>query len=655
MRIRSYLRFAVNASKKLIQATRRRQKLILISLAGGAGAIVVWMLFLPQTVPYSFDHSPACQVSPRLFPSLSRLGTGQKFQITRPATLSVGSFVIYSNTVCTAAVTAPKEQTTYTYKERLFNWPLLGHSLRVATKRYPALAHTITERRMVPIDATLNLALNKPDHTFRYTAVANGRPANCAAKQARLTCKLDSLELAYSSKYDIKIVRQFKQESAGSIASVPIATLTPIDIKASSISAGAEVQNKPGDLIIETNKKLAKIGTVLLVEKMADGSERQIPSTTKLEGTQVKIAFSPDLPRKAAFEVRVASLTAADGSGLASKSMVLPFKTSGGPKVVKTNIGGRNVGQNQSIVLEFDQELLPAQDPAPLVSFAVLGKPQSVTSRISGNKLTITPAGALPLCATFTINVTANVQNQFGVTGDSAWNTNSRVICYTTFSIGASVRGRAITAYKFGSGSNPIIYMGAMHGSEANSRNIMTEWFNELRANPQRLGARSLVVIPAVNPDGIASGSRYNANGIDINRNFPAADWKSVVTSPDNPNPTPAGGPSPLSEPESRAVAAYIRQTSPRLILSFHSAAALVEANEAADSVSIAATYAAKSRYQAIPKSQSAGVFKYDTTGAMEDWMRSSLGQPAIVVELLTRTSSEFSRNRDALWYTAGL
>jgi len=274
---------------------------------------------------------------------------------------------------------------------------------------------------------------------------------------------------------------------------------------------------------------------------------------------------------------------------------------------------------------------------------------------VSGNKIVLTPSSPLPLCAPFSIRVNEHVQSQFGISGDSSWGITSRAICYTTFSIGASVRGRGITAYQFGEGPNPVIYMGAMHGSEANSRTLMMEWFNELNANPGRLTTRSLVVIPAVNPDGLATGSRLNANGVDLNRNFPAADWKSVVTSPDNPNPTPAGGPAPLSEPESRAVAGYIQRVRPRMVLSFHSAAAVVEANEAGDSVSIASTYAVKARYRAVPKSQSAPVFKYDTTGAMEDWMRDRLGSPAIVVELLSKTSSEFSRNRDALWFTTGL
>jgi hypothetical protein len=39
----------------------------------------------------------------------------------------------------------------------------------------------------------------------------------------------------------------------------------------------------------------------------------------------------------------------------------------------------------------------------------------------------------------------------------------------------------------------------------------------------------------------------------------------------------------------------------------------------------------------------------------MEDWMRDKLGRPAIVIELVSRTSSEFARNRSALWYTTGL
>lgn len=617
-------------------------------------AAMYWALFAPQTIAYTFASHQACQTSPRLFPTFSQLETSQPFQLERPATIRLASWPIYSHTLCAKPQAAPQASQAYGHKERLFGQALLGHTITVNTSRLPSLAQK-PEPQMVPLDGVLVNKLSQTDAVFRYQVELGANKVECAVKSQTISCPLASLQLAYATQYELPVVRYFNNQAQGILTTTSVKTLTPVAVTASSIASGSSVLQKPLDITLQTDKPLQAIGAVSLVAKNSNNTETVIPVTPKIEGQTINIAFSKELARKTSFQLHIASLTAQDGSGLATKSLTIPFSTSGGPVVKGANIGSRNIAQGQTIQLTFDQTLLPNQDVAAIVSFIVGGQPQPAAFSIAGNKLSIKPAAALPLCAPFTIKLSAAIQSEFGISGDSTYSVNSRAICYTTFSIGSSIRGRAITAYRFGSGPNPIIYLGGMHGSESNSRSIMTEWFNELNANPQRLGSRSLVVIPGVNPDGLASGSRLNAHNVDLNRNFPASDWKSIVTSPQSPTPSPAGGPTPLSEPESRAVASYIQQTQPRLVMSFHSAAAVVEANEAGDSTAIASVYAAKARYRAIPKSQSAPVFQYDTTGAMEDWMRSSLGKPAIVVELLSRTSSEFGRNRDALWYTTGL
>jgi len=69
---------------------------------------------------------------------------------------------------------------------------------------------------------------------------------------------------------------------------------------------------------------------------------------------------------------------------------------------------------------------------------------------------------------------------------------------------------------------------------------------------------------PTVNPDGRRAGTRGNAHGVDLNRNFPLR-WRPIA----RPSRYPSG-PRPLSEPESRAVANLIRTIRPDLSIWFH-------------------------------------------------------------------------------------
>jgi murein peptide amidase A len=76
-----------------------------------------------------------------------------------------------------------------------------------------------------------------------------------------------------------------------------------------------------------------------------------------------------------------------------------------------------------------------------------------------------------------------------------------------------------------------------------------------------------IVVVPALNPDGCAHGTRGNAHGVDLNRNFPS-NWARIGEP----------GSRPLSEPESRYAVALIEQLRPQVTVWFHQPEAVVRA-----------------------------------------------------------------------------
>ena len=123
-----------------------------------------------------------------------------------------------------------------------------------------------------------------------------------------------------------------------------------------------------------------------------------------------------------------------------------------------------------------------------------------------------------------------------------------------------------------------------IHGVEVIGSVTLMDVVARLVAEGLPEGAR-FVVMPIVNPDGFARNmdrlsrghsahQRKNANGVDLNRNFPIVGsdrpWHPFSGSSYRMMPH-YRGPRPLSEPESRAVHDVAVEIRPRLALGFHS------------------------------------------------------------------------------------
>src|SRR5262245_24665399 len=131
----------------------------------------------------------------------------------------------------------------------------------------------------------------------------------------------------------------------------------------------------------------------------------------------------------------------------------------------------------------------------------------------------------------------------------------------TDRSIGTSAGGRPILLERFGSGSTNVLILAGIHGDERESVALAIELIDYLRANPQSCGDCTVSIIPIANPDGCATNTRVNGNGVDLNRNFPAANYK-----PARRTSTRAS-----DQPETLALIRTIDALEPRLIISIHS------------------------------------------------------------------------------------
>ena len=144
---------------------------------------------------------------------------------------------------------------------------------------------------------------------------------------------------------------------------------------------------------------------------------------------------------------------------------------------------------------------------------------------------------------------------------------------------------------------------------------------------PQGDGTNNnLLFIPCLNPDGFQNGTRTNANGVDLNRNFPTKNW-GEDTSGAGENPKDYyGGESPASEIETQFVIDIIEKYQPKLILTLHAPYKIVNydgpAKEIAQKVSDIISY---------PVEESIG---YPTPGSFGTYCGVEREIPTITLEL---------------------
>lgn len=230
--------------------------------------------------------------------------------------------------------------------------------------------------------------------------------------------------------------------------------------------------------------------------------------------------------------------------------------------------------------------------------------------------------------------------------------------------IGNSVKGSAITAYHFGEGKDELLFVGGIHGGyEWNTVLVAYQLMDYLKANPNVIPKNlKVTVIPVLNPDGlntvvgttgrfsqadvsssekIVTSGRFNANTVDLNRNFDC-DWKSTGVWQSK---TVSGGSVAFSEPESQAIKSYVDTQKPIAVVVWYSAAGGVFASSCHNGVSdetktITKKYAAASHYPAYESFDF-----YATTGDMVNWLAKNT-IPAISVILTNHTDTEWSKNQ---------
>ena len=487
----------------------------------------------------------------------------------------------------------------------------------------------------------LKYEIDKTDHTYIYRLTADDKQTTCSVDEKKLSCDLRALSLTQGATHDLTLTRSFNDTTVGTVTTSSVNILPAASVVASSMSNGATVYDKVSSIVLTLDKSITKAKAT--ISEVNGSTKTPVDTEITFHDTLVTITPHAQLAREKTFELNLASVEATDGSMLASPYIV-GFTTSGGPKVQHVSIGSSVVSPSARITITLDQ---PIAEKTDITKFAhINGIPAAIS--FQGSQIVFALSGA-PACAAFTLSIDRGLVSAVNDTASKeGWSFTSRIDCGRSATIGYSVKGRPIIAYYYGSGSSYVLFTGGMHGSEPSGYTTMQAWASYLDSNAYQLPANTqVVIIPNTNPDGIAANSRYNANGVNLDRNFATDDWQTDIDTADGHKPG-GGGSSPASEPETKALATLTSQLRPRLEVSYHAQGRLVGANQVGNSAALGSAYAKTVGYSTM-YGNAEELMGYTITGEYETWIGDKLGLPAILIELPSPSGNYFSSQRSAI------
>ena len=194
--------------------------------------------------------------------------------------------------------------------------------------------------------------------------------------------------------------------------------------------------------------------------------------------------------------------------------------------------------------------------------------------------------------------------------------------------LGSSRLGRPILVGTFGAGERRVYLIGGIHGDERGG--VENAGRLALLLETELPPATSVRFVVDANPDGTATNRRGNAHGVDLNRNWPAANF----------SPAAERGPEPLSEPESAAVHTDLQAFAPSLVIVLHAARGGPFVNFDGPAREVARAFV-EAAAKIDPRWHVVADMGYSTPGSLGSLVGRDWGVPILTIELQRAESGE--------------
>lgn len=147
---------------------------------------------------------------------------------------------------------------------------------------------------------------------------------------------------------------------------------------------------------------------------------------------------------------------------------------------------------------------------------------------------------------------------------------------WTPSSYGRSHLGIALEVWRPAKKCSLLVFAG-IHGEEPETTYALSRALRLLTAPPEHCA-----VVLAANPDGLIRGTRGNARGVDLNRNFPTRDWRPGTVTHRSTIEDPSDillstGAHAASEPETQALMSLIDELTPSAVIALHAPLACID------------------------------------------------------------------------------
>ncbi len=229
------------------------------------------------------------------------------------------------------------------------------------------------------------------------------------------------------------------------------------------------------------------------------------------------------------------------------------------------------------------------------------------------------------------------------------------------FEIGKTVSSNPINCYQINQGNKKVIFISGLHGNEIGTVKLSHNLLKWLYKNREQLNQFTFYITPCLNVDGYNKAvehpdyfnggkiGRFNANNVDLNRNFNTPGFKSESVWSSGKDYSEKekvfcgkyGG----SEPETRSLVEFIKNNDIKVAYFFHNAGKDVMGNNSQLSQKLVKLYCQKTGFRYVSDEEWKTM---NQTGTAKEWCEIN-NIAYIEVEGSTRWGTDWEKQREAI------